>query len=438
MLNAIRIPIPESLASEPWFKYLLIIVGVASMLYYMFFNKEKMPKKKHIVTPQTEKAKQWDLQTPDTPVNHENEEQYQEEKPGANAIARAAEELKSVVEQTYALRKKTLTTQKILWAVVGVVFIVGIGFIIANNQNRGTTTDYTTIPYKYVLLLVPFIAISLITRLYTTQMSRYKGMEQTALATMVKKLFPNFIFSIGKSVPYGEIKKSRLFPWVESHTLQTVFGQMQKETPMAKINFADIGFMKENPGGNTSRILMSIPILNVIKSFMAKDTADKQMFTFRGLLCRISFNKNIDGTIMVLPNNFSQALNNLFASKIKEDKVVLEDQRFNNEFTVFATDQIEAHYILSTSVMEKMTELKHSFRQEIALSFTDNNMYLSVKKPEGLFALPEEKMNNAEFFQQVVDLIYMILNIVNDLRLHNGMSRSKWEELQQNINKSIE
>jgi hypothetical protein len=403
-------------------------MGVVSMIYYMFFNKSKATEKKHIVTPRTQKEKKWDMQTdlpPDEPVN------YQEEKPDSETIANAAKELKSAMEQVYASRKRALIMQRGLWVMVGAVLVGGIGFLIVNNQKATQATDYTAFPYKYLLILVPFIAISLVSRVYAAQLSRYKGLEQTALATMVKKLFPSFTFSQGKSIPYAEIKKSRLFPWVESHTFQTVFGQVQKETPMAKINFADIGFMDEKPYTNTSRVLMGIPGLNVIKSFMAKDTADKQLYTFRGLLCRISFNKNMDGTILVLPNNLNQTLNNLFASKIKEEKVSLEDQRFNNEFSVFATDQIEARYMLPSSVMEKIVELKHSFGEQITLSFTDSNMYLSVKKTEGLFAIPEGKINNENFLQQVVGLIYKILNMVDDLRLHGGMSRADWEDLQE-------
>ncbi len=434
-----RIIIPLNCADEPWFKYLLFIGGGIVMVYYMFSNKARTPEKKHIVTPQTEKEKKWGQQTNNHSVTNE---EYEDEKPDANIIAQTAKELKTALKKVYVLRKKALIIQRILWLIAGAFLVASAGFYFFSNPGESVFAGYSGFSYKHVLILVPIIAISIISRIYISQLTRYKDSEQKALASMMGKLFPGFKFSQRKSIPREEITKSRIFPWAEQHILQTVFGQVQKETATANINFADIGFVEENLPVKVKRIFMGLPVLNilfvvyqyVIKSFTSKDTADKQVYSFRGLFCKISFNKNIDGTILVLPNNLDQSVNRFFASKFKEEKVLLEDQRFNKEFTVFATDQIEARYMLPTSVMEKIVELKQSFGQDITLSFIDNNMYLSLQKPEGLFSVPEEKINTTDFLQQVVELIYKILNMVDDLRLHNGMSRAQWQEMQEMIN----
>ena len=67
----------------------------------------------------------------------------------------------------------------------------------------------------------------------------------------------------------------------------------------------------------------------------------------------------------------------------------LEDPRFNREFSAYATDQVEARYVLTPSMMERLVALKSKFGA-IGISFIQDRMYLAAGLNYHLFrARPE-------------------------------------------------
>ena len=66
--------------------------------------------------------------------------------------------------------------------------------------------------------------------------------------------------------------------------------------------------------------------------------------------------------------------------------IKLEDPVFEKEWEVYATDQVEARYILTPALMERMLEIKRRFYgKSIEFSFFDNQVLIAVRTNKDMF-----------------------------------------------------
>ncbi|RIV31489.1 DUF3137 domain-containing protein [Flagellimonas lutimaris] len=99
--------------------------------------------------------------------------------------------------------------------------------------------------------------------------------------------------------------------------------------------------------------------------------------------------------------------------------VNLEDTEFENEFVVYSSDQIEARYVMSTSLMQRITRLKKKIGKAIMLSFKNNKLYFAVYHPYGFLRLNESKnLITSNALELLYEDIVKAIGIVEDLNLN--------------------
>ncbi len=139
---------------------------------------------------------------------------------------------------------------------------------------------------------------------------------------------------------------------------------------------------------------------------------------FRGIFFIADFNKHFNGETMVLPDTaqklFGNWLGNLFQSWnfTRDDLIKLEDPEFERLFVVYGTDQIEARYILSTSLMKRIVDFKKKTGKTIHLSFINNEIYVAVSYNKNLF--------EPKIFKTLLDF-NVIREYYSDLQLALGI-----------------
>lgn len=118
---------------------------------------------------------------------------------------------------------------------------------------------------------------------------------------------------------------------------------------------------------------------------------------FKGLFFIGDFNKHFSGMTFVLPDQHEGFLGGVgrtlqaWGGKLDNrpgELVLLEDPEFERAFVVYATDQVEARYILSTSLMRRLLEFRARVKQPIALAFVDSNLYLAISTNKQYFEPP--------------------------------------------------
>jgi len=145
---------------------------------------------------------------------------------------------------------------------------------------------------------------------------------------------------------------------------------------------------------------------------------------FRGLFFVADFHKNFRGTTLVLPDTaerlfggFGQMLQSW--NRLRGRLVKLEDPEFERLFVVYGDDQIEARYILSLSLMERISEFRRRVGREVYLSFVRSRVFVAVGYDRELF---EPRLYRSILGLEAVtgyfEDLRLALGIVQDLNLN--------------------
>ena len=145
---------------------------------------------------------------------------------------------------------------------------------------------------------------------------------------------------------------------------------------------------------------------------------------FKGLFFVADFNKDFAHLTVVLPDTaekifgfLGKSLQNL--NFTRGELVKLEDPEFEKEFVVYGDDQVEARYILSTSLMQRITEFKRKTKCPIFLSFVNSSVHVAVRTKRNMFE-PRifRTLLNFEVVREYLEDLQLALGIVEDLNLN--------------------
>lgn len=152
---------------------------------------------------------------------------------------------------------------------------------------------------------------------------------------------------------------------------------------------------------------------------------------FRGLFFIADFNKHFQGQTFVLPDVAESTLGGLgrmlqgWGSKMDGrpgELVRLEDPEFERLFVVSSTDQVEARYILSTSLMRRLVEFRQELGQPVALSFVNSQITIAISTSKNHFEPPSIWRGAALLDQEGVAAYFkdvrLAEQIIEDLNLN--------------------
>lgn len=344
-------------------------------------------------------------------------------------------EIKAALDTLYQQRQSTLFFQKITWSITSLYIVLMllmavVPYFVSLENSDSIISDWllpvSKNPMTTVYLFGGLIVlIYLSTTIFVSRFQQFKQQEYTTIAKMIKRLFPKAEFTQNTKAPEKVILKSKLFPWLKKESPIFSFGQIRSQTNGNTVNIADIGISENNISNKITNTLLQIPVFNTLiilyqygyKNIFTNQSADNQQFTFRGMFCWLSFKKRLNGHTVVLPRSTSTKLDRLASFNFtNEQEVLLEDPRFTNQFVVYSTDQVEARYVLSAALMEKVVALKSKFNQPIYLSFQNRELFVAVKNENGLFAYPAGKLERIEVIEEMVADVEMGLEIGESLK----------------------
>ena len=152
---------------------------------------------------------------------------------------------------------------------------------------------------------------------------------------------------------------------------------------------------------------------------------------FRGLFFIGDFNKHFTCRTVVLPDTAESlfgAFGKMFqAWNLARDQLIkLEDPEFEKLFVVYGSDQIQARYILSTSLMARITDFKKKSGQKIYLSFIGSKVYVAISYTKNLFE-PKifSTILNFDLIREYFEDLQLATGIVDDLNLNTRIWSKK-------------
>lgn len=330
------------------------------------------------------------------------------------------------LQTIYKKRKVSKLLYKLSWILGGLLIVVLILYSLVQLYT-GNQTYQNKNPYLLIYGFIGFsIVLSAFNYFFSKNFEKFKESESKTMATMVGYLFPKFNFTQNLQLKTKELRKSKLFPWLKIGAPVYTYGFMNTTIENVNLNISDVGIIEDDFGNKFIQLLSNIPIVNIlvvfymyIKNIFTSKNADSTLYTFRGVFCWVDFNKKLKGTTVVVANKINSKINRSLSLKFKEEeKILLEDVRFNKYFTVYGTDQVEARYALSTTLMERITALKEKFNKDVMLSFTQNQLFLTIENPNGIFSFPSGKLDSIKIIEEFVFEINSLENIVIDFNLN--------------------
>jgi hypothetical protein len=130
------------------------------------------------------------------------------------------------------------------------------------------------------------------------------------------------------------------------------------------------------------------------------------------------FQKQFKNPVFVYPNKsfFADSIGYL---RYEGEKVLLEDPEFSKKFEVYATDQIEARYILTTSMMERIKSMSLKMGNNLHIAFANNRVYVMNNNSKDRFEASwfkqvDKKETLIQFYNELTEQ----LSIIDDLKLN--------------------
>ena len=155
------------------------------------------------------------------------------------------------------------------------------------------------------------------------------------------------------------------------------------------------------------------------------NTRTSYVTIFKGLLLIADFNKHFQGRTFVFPDKAESILGNFgrlfqkLGGRSETDLIRLEDPDFENAFAVYSTDEIEARYILSTSMMQRLLQMRERFGKSVRIGFKESSIVLAVPHNKE-FLEPSTKVSARET-SQISEMLFEMsyfLDLIKELDLN--------------------
>ncbi|HET8858351.1 DUF3137 domain-containing protein [Marivirga sp.] len=161
------------------------------------------------------------------------------------------------------------------------------------------------------------------------------------------------------------------------------------------------------------------------KSGSGKDRKTEWHTIFEGIFFEADFNKDFSTKTFILPDYLERTLGFL-GKKLQSFNVgrpplvKLEDPEFEKYFVVYGEDQVEARYILSTSLMKRLTDFAKKRKLPVYISFVGNSVFIAIYEIKNLFEPRIFRTNlNKELILEYYNMLELVIGLVEDLNLNN-------------------
>jgi MFS family permease len=169
---------------------------------------------------------------------------------------------------------------------------------------------------------------------------------------------------------------------------------------------------------------LNIREISRTRSHGKSETKISDLFT--GLFYIADFNKPFSGRTVIYPDFARMALGAQFGEMLNKSigtsnaqLVQLEDVEFEKLFAVYSTDQIEARYILTPSMIERIKTIHSKLDKEIYFSFANKRVYIAIEgETEFLVPMVFRDLTKFESLEPIYFGIESLIEIANDLQLN--------------------
>ncbi len=180
--------------------------------------------------------------------------------------------------------------------------------------------------------------------------------------------------------------------------------------------------------GNIDGINIQFSDIHAEKRHRNNKGRDSWSTIFQGLFIVADFNKHFQGETVVLPDTAQSTFGNLIGNWLqsknmaREELVKMDDPEFEKEFVVYSTDQVEARYILSHSLMKKLLLFRQRSAHPISISFIGSHIHMAINYDKDLFE-PSifRSLLDYKVAMDYVKNLHLAISVVQELKLNKKL-----------------
>ncbi len=265
--------------------------------------------------------------------------------------------------------------------------------------------------WPQLFVVIPIVAVTLYAYIYATATKKYReGFKSMILPEVVKACAPpgsqDVTYRGLQGIPEHEFRLSGLFRNPDRYKSEDLICGTLGETA---IRFSEVHaeYRQRNSKNKTSYHTI-----------------------FHGVFFVADFHKQFLGSTIVTTDNTEFILGNFGRNLQKlgtqlsgngRELVHLEDPEFERLFAVYSTDQVEARYILTPSLMQRLMEFRDRSASSIQLSFMSGSMILTMPLSTAHGWLEPPALGTPLSFENLepcVQQLHLVFAIVEDLNLN--------------------
>jgi hypothetical protein len=283
-------------------------------------------------------------------------------------------------------RKKLLRLTISLWLI-----LVGTIMIFLSNLN--------TAVFVGAILINGILGSIFIPRFFKLKKVLKDKYKEEIIKEMVSFIDPSLTYNSTSFISQHEFSNSKIF-------LRKIDRYMGDDLVVGNIGKTEVRFSE----------------LNALYETKDKE-GTKYVSLFKGIFFIADFNKDFVGETIVLPDTAEKLFGKLGTmfqkmNVSRPDLVKLENPDFEKAFVVYGTDQVEARYILTPALMERIMGFQKK-SGKIYLSFLHSKVYIAISLSKNLFEPPLfRSMLNYKLVEDYFKYLMLIVNIVEDLDLN--------------------
>ncbi len=149
---------------------------------------------------------------------------------------------------------------------------------------------------------------------------------------------------------------------------------------------------------------------------------------FQGLFIISDFHKKFQGETIILPDSAQSLFGDLIGSWLqahnfsRKELIKMDSPNFEKEFVVYGTDQVEARYILTPTLMQKLLNYKKRSKHPLYVSFIRGKIYMAIEYNDDMFE-PSlfRSLLNYKIAMEYVATLHLAVGVVEELKLNQKL-----------------
>ena len=283
--------------------------------------------------------------------------------------------------------------------VVGILFtlfsLILYSFVFSK---MGSSTD--------IMIFFAFGYFSLGTIIYKMLIKDYtKEFKEKIMHPLIKELDSNLSYESEQYLSQTYFRDSKIF-----------------SSPIDRYSGNDLVY------GKIDDVHIEFSDIHAEKNHKNSKGKDNWSTVFKGLFIVADFHKHFKGSTVVLPDSAQSTFGDLIGGWLqsknfsREELVKMDHPEFEKEFVVYATDQIEARYILSHSLMQKLLLFKIRSKHPLHISFVGQSINLAIEYNKDLFEPSVfRSLLDYKIAMQYVQTLHLCIGIIEELKLNQKL-----------------